>query len=874
MIISSNSFRLRHMLLGASCSFAALALAAPALAQQAEPVDEVDEIVVTGQARAQQEAIAAKRETFQVSDSVSSDDIGRLPDHNTAAALRRIPGVSVQEDQGEPRFPVLRGLPSTYNRTTIDGGVVASVGNGDRTVPLDIVPATLASRLEVVKTVTPDMDANAIGGVINIVTRSAIDEGGPFFAGTAALGFYEQAGEQRDAKQSWRANFTAGTTFGDLDQFGVVVSGSYYLRDSDIPQVEVATPSYREYTSAGAPATFGTGNGLLAPIQRRLFYYNNNRERTGARIGLEWRPFDGLELRAAGLYNAMKDDEERIESRYEQIGNVRNQTTTSGVFDRARNILGLGRFQIDRSAWALTAGSDWEIDDNISWSTDFVYSGAELDNPESTEEFRTPDARALEFGFTYNTAGFFPLFDAINPAALTVPANYAFNNRFELLRSSKEDIYEARTDLEFRTLALGDRLDFKVGGVVRSTERVFDQNTSSFTPGTGLIYTLADAAQPGPTPRIQGIYPFGLRIDSTAAETFFQTNRARFNATSSNITADYEVTEDVLAGYGQATAGFGPLTVVGGVRYERTEIETESVRINGATITPISNEGDYDHWLPSLHATWDVTRDVVVRAAWTNTIGRPNFSSITAREQINLAGSIPSLTRGNPNLEPRESEGFDLSVEWYIPRGVLAAGLFSKDIENEIFSLQTVEQLDLGIGRGVETVNVSQPTNAETAEIRGLELGYQQQLWFLPGWLDGLGVGANATFLETEFRFRTNAGVRTTGFVLQPDSTYNAQVYYQKAGFEARLSYNYIDRFLEGANATAPQADQYWKDRGAFDAQVSYRFDGFGGDLTAFVEAENLTDEGRREVTGPNADLLQESAEYGRVVWVGLSGRF
>jgi TonB-dependent receptor len=868
MTVVRNTVRMRYIMLGVSSSVLAL-LGTPALAQ--EPADQLDEIVVTGQARAVQEAIAAKRETFQISDGVSSDDIGRLPDHNTAAALRRIPGVSVQEDQGEPRFPVLRGLPSTYNRTTIDGAVVASVGNGDRTVPLDIVPSTLARRLEVVKTVTPESDANAIGGTINILSRSAIDEGRPFFAGTAALGFYEQSGDQRDDKQSGRANFTAGTVFGDTDQFGVVLSASYYLRDSDIPQVEIASPSFREYTFAGAPANFGTGNGLLVPIQRRLFYYNNNRERVGGRLAFEWRPFDGLTLVAAGLYNSMKDDEERIESRYEQIGNVSGQQAGTGTFLQARNVLGLGRFQIDRSVWAGTLSADWEISDRLTWTGDFVYSGAELDNPESTEEFRTPDARANEFGFRYDTSGFFPRFDAINPAALGIAANYNFTNRSELLRSSQEDVYEARSDLTIRTDGFGDRLDLKVGGVIRSTERVFDQNTGSFTQQAGLNYTLAGVSQAGPTPLVQGLYPFGLRIDSEAAEAFFQANRARFTGTFNTLTADYEVTEDVYAGYGQATLGLGGLTIVGGVRYEATEVETSSVRINGATITPISSEGDYDHWLPSLHATWEIGEDLIVRGAWTNTIGRPNFSDITAREQINLTGTVPSLSRGNPNLEPRESEGFDLSIEYYIPRGILAVGVFSKDIENEIFSLNTVEQLDLGLGRGVETVNVSQPTNAETATIKGLELSYQQSLWFLPGWLDGFGVGANATFLDTEFRFRTPTGVRTTGFVLQPDQTYNAQVYYQKGGFESRLSYNYIGRFLEGANATTPPADQYWKSRGTFDAQLSYRVTEA---VTVFVEGENLTDEGRREVTGPRADLLQESAEYGRVVWVGVSGRF
>jgi outer membrane cobalamin receptor len=119
-------------------SLIALVAASAAAAQPApapEDADEVEAIVVTGQRLAEEEAIETKRRTFVISDGVSADDIGALPDHNTAAALRRIPGISVQEDQGEPRFPVLRGLSSTYNHTTLDGAIIASVGNGDRTVP-------------------------------------------------------------------------------------------------------------------------------------------------------------------------------------------------------------------------------------------------------------------------------------------------------------------------------------------------------------------------------------------------------------------------------------------------------------------------------------------------------------------------------------------------------------------------------------------------------------------------------------------------------------------------------------------------------------------------------------------------------------------
>ena len=176
---------IRHILTGL---LATSALCAPGMVFAQDTA--VEEIVVTGQREAQRAAIEVKREEFVVADVVSADDIGKLPDHNTAAALRRIPGVSVMEDQGEPRFPILRGLRSTYNRTTVDGAVVASVDESGRTVPLDIVPSVMAGRLEVVKTVTPENDGNAIGGVIAVNTRSAFDHNGPFFNSVASYGDY------------------------------------------------------------------------------------------------------------------------------------------------------------------------------------------------------------------------------------------------------------------------------------------------------------------------------------------------------------------------------------------------------------------------------------------------------------------------------------------------------------------------------------------------------------------------------------------------------------------------------------------------------------------------------------------------------------
>ena len=270
-----------------------------------------------------------------------------------------------------------------------------------------------------------------------------------------------------------------------------------------------------------------------------------------------------------------------------------------------------------------------------------------------------------------------------------------------------------------------------------------------------------------------------------------------------------------------------------------------------------------------MHLQWNVRENLIVRAAWTNTIGRPDYGSLAANETLNFDGSQPTLSRGNPDLKARESRGFDLSVEFYPPDGLISLALFSKSIKNEIFTLSSVEQID--VGRGVEAVTVSTPRNAEDAKIKGVEFAVQQAFTFLPAPFDGLGFNGNITYLDTEFTFLTRAGRRVTGLFQQPEITTNESIFYQRGPFEARISHNYIGGFLETINDTIPNADQYWKGRHVFDASVSWRIN---DNFTVFAEAQNLSNTGRQEVTGPGQRYLQEWANYGRTYWVGLAATF
>jgi TonB-dependent receptor len=869
MFFKSAGAMRRELLCGSSLVLA-LALAGPALAQQGE----VDEIVVTGQREAQRAAIAVKREEFVVADVVSADDIGKLPDHNTAAALRRIPGVSVMEDQGEPRFPVLRGLRSTYNRTTVDGALLASVDETGRTVPMDIVPSVMAGRLEVIKTVTPENDANAIGGVINVTTRSAFDAGRPFVNAVASYGQYERNGDVRNDKPSYRLAFAAGRTFGAEDQWGVVLGASHEQLDYDIPQVESQDPSVREYTAAGAPVASGAanGNGIQVPTFQRLFWYNNTKQRSGVNGKLEYRPTDDFRWEASGLFARMEDDEERIENRIEPVGNVANQTQTSGAFARGRGVIQLNQPITRREVALARTGFEWNIASQWKADGDLIYSQAALEVPNHSVEFRTPAGQEANLGFTYDTTNpLFPVFTPVTDANYRNPANYVLQQHRDATTETDESTWQGRANVAFEST--DERLKAKFGGAARSTKREFLSRQTNYTAPAGFTYTLAEVDVPGPDALIAGRYLLSPRIGADEAMAFFNANRSRFTDSVSPPSGDYEVQEDVYAAYGQASYEFGPLTVLAGLRYERTETESDAFQnVTGGTapgLRPVHNAGSYDNWLPSVHAEWKVWDNFVIRAAWTNTIGRPDFSQIGGGEVLNRNESPATLSRGNPDLKARESEGFDVSFEYYPTDGLISLALFTKDIKNEIFTLSSLQTLD--VGEGPESVLVRSPRNAESAKIKGLEFAVQQAFTMLPQPFDGFGFNGNLTLLDTEFTFLTTAGPRVTGLYQQPDITTNESVYYQRGPFEARVSHNYIGGFLETVNDTTPNADQYWKGRHVFDASVSWRFN---DNFTAFAEAQNLSNTGRQEVTGPGRRYLQEWANYGRTYWVGVAASF
>ena len=214
--MSDNRLAVLRAVLLSTCLF----YPASALAQNAE-----EEIVVTGRRAADRAALENKRDSDNQVDQIRADDVGRLPDQNVAEALRRLPGLSVANDQGEGRYLTVRGVSPDLLNVTLNGQTAGVAEPEARQVKLDDIPSGLIGAVTVNKTLTPDMDANAIAGSANIETVSAFDRNRMFGTFRGAYGYNDL-----NEDNPYEADASFGTLFGPSNQFGVVLAVNHSRR--------------------------------------------------------------------------------------------------------------------------------------------------------------------------------------------------------------------------------------------------------------------------------------------------------------------------------------------------------------------------------------------------------------------------------------------------------------------------------------------------------------------------------------------------------------------------------------------------------------------------------------------------------------------
>jgi TonB-dependent receptor len=820
---------------------------------------EVAEIVVTGTRAAQAQALQTKRTAPQIIEAISADDVGKLPDANLADALQRVPGLATSIDQGEGRYITIRGIDPDLNNVTVNGQLLGTPEGGGRRVPLDTFPSDVISAVEVIKAPTPDLDAQGIGGTINIVTPSAFDRAGPFLFGSVDVGYNELSG-----KNPYGGSLSGGRTFGAAEQYGVVLAASY---------------SFRGYESDNVEATgWRLLNGFYAPQVLGIRDYSIERERIGLVGNFEYRPRDGVQLYLNNTFTRYADDEERDTRELEfAVGPVSEQTATSGRYRGGRGVIELRSRKVVQTLYNLSAGG--EVESGL-WTVDFngTYAKAVEDTPRRIDwEFRSA---ATAFPNVYDVSGEFLQVDA-GPNVLD-PARYPFRRVRRRTDDVQDDTYTASLDLQ---RDFGARPGFVKAGVRYVTRDKSWDRTNDDYAGTTRPLLLSEVDKPGASEHLDGLYEFGPTIDFGQIEALFNGSRDIFRPNPqgtavNSLALDYGAQEDVLAGYGMASFEFGEaLSVIAGLRVEHTEAEYYAFDLqfeDGDLIGAPRREttAEYTNVLPGLHLRYEASDQLLIRAAYTNTIGRPNFEDVVPRREFEFDENSPgvfqgAIDEGNSDLDPYESMNLDFSAEYYLtPAGIVAVGLFYKSIENPIFvrevELEDVTEGDLFFSDLTRT----RPENAEKGTILGIELNYQQQFTFLPSPLDGFGLAANYTYTDSEAEVfgRTDE----LPFFRQSDHIGNVALYYEKYGLDARLALAYRSEYLD-ILAGGPGTDAYIDDRAQLDFKAAYdindRFEVFG-------EVTNINDVPLRYLSGGDDNRVAANEVYSWSAAVGLNFKF
>jgi len=801
-----------------------------------------------------------KRTASNITDVVSADGVGRFPDANAAEALRRIPGVSLEIDQGEGRFVIVRGIDASLNSVTLNGQIVGTPAEfGTRGVSMDSVPADLVSRLEVTKTITPDLDANAIGARINIATIGAFDYPKGLFSGSLRSGYNALSG-----RAPFSGNLTYSRAFGD--RWGVTVGGSFSQRrfDSELYRV-----------SSGAWANF---NGSFVPQNQAFFLYDVDRRRQGANVALGYRPADGQELTFRVNHNLFRDIEGRQQVEFDLTrGTLSNQTPTSGRFSQGRASREYRDYEQEHTINAgAVIGKHLAGKSLLEWQVGL--SRGQRDTPNRVDwEFRSA---ANAFPSTYDTS--VPGAPLITPSAnFYDPAAYPFRRVRFRSDLEREDVITAEASLR-RDLTLGaHRAYWKTGAKFVGRNKTQDRQNRNYT---GSAFTLGDfgLAGQGPTDFFEGHAPYGPTLNLAALQQFFTSRQDLFTfdaltTQADSLVQDFEADERVAAGFLMGQVDFDRWNLLAGVRLEHTsgdyranELIYRSGAFTGAT-RPALGETSYTDVLPGVHVNFFPRRNLTMRFAWTNTIGRPSYSQlapISALDDIlNENGTYTGgLSSGNPDLKPFRSMNVDASIEYYIGSGMFSVAPFYKHIDNPIFGLSYFETNVTRNERFYERLSYSQPSNADAGHIAGVEVSYQNYFSFLPAPWDGLGMNVNYTRTDSAVRLFTRTD--ELPFFKQSNDIGNIAALFEKYGVAAQVSLSFNSPSLEGVAASAA-GDAYDDWYRVWDVKLSAPI---AGGIRGLLEVSNLNDQHRLSYAGV-PDRRTANERYSWSLFAGIDWR-
>lgn len=788
------------------------------------PNEALEEVMVRGQRSGQANALNQQRMADNIKSIVSADAIGQFPDQNAAESLQRLPGLSIERDQGEGRFVGIRGIDPNLNNVTINGLNIPSPEGGVRSVALDVIPSELIQTLEVSKSVTADMDADAIGGSIEVKSVSAFDRKGQTASITAQLSQNELRDELSPKLSGTYTNLLS-------DTFGIAAAVSYLKRDFGSDNIE---------------------SNADDEIEQR--HYTITRERIGAAVNLDYRPDFNNQYYLRTLYSEFSDDEYRQRNTFVFDGE------DSEVERESKD-----RFET-QSIFTVAAGGEHTRGE---WMLDYQLGFAKSDEDE-------PDA--LYYTLVAENSSIDGDLAQIIPT-VTYDSTVNDFSQYELDEVSFEDNYTKDTENSIKanlskSFAQSNYLtEVKTGFKVRSRTKTVNSNIAIYD---GDFDDIDPSQFEGPSPD-WGLGDFGPGFDRSALRSYYNQNEsalelAELDSELESNGASYESNEDIFAAYLMTTLDINKLHIVAGVRYEKTEFDTTGMRVEliedeendveDVVNTEWTSARDYSHLLPSINAKYTFSDKLIMRAAFTQTISRPGFEQAAAFQIIESKteeddGAFVTEREaevGNPDLQPYEANNFDLSLEYYPGQiGVISAGLFYKEIDNFIINADVA-----GTSEWEGYEEVVQPINGDTADLIGLELAW------VKSFDNGLLVSANGTFSSSDATTYLDGELYETSLPNQSDTVGNLTLGYEDSAWSLRLTMAYKSKNLEEIDGDLIRME---------DAHQQFDFSGkyfVNDDVTVYFNAININDEPYYHYFDERSQNAQYE-EYGRTFELGFN---
>ena len=918
------------------CAVSLASLASPAFAQQVEGAvadtaeDAGSAIVVTGFRSSLAEALNVKRSAVNSVDVILAEDIADFPDLNLAESLQRIPGVSIDRDNGEGRTITVRGLNPDFTRVRINGmETLATTGSTDasggtnrgRGFDFNTFASELFRSIKVTKSPTPQTEEGSLGAVVDLSTGRPLDYG-RFALAFSAQGQYNETAKKVNPRLAGLVSIS-----NDAKTLGALVSVSYTQRN--IVEEGFSTVRYagNPAPAAGAAqnftlrnafqneAAFPTAATAFFPRIPRYGINTSDQERLGVTAAFQAAPTDNTLISLDLLYSKFSGD--RREQFLEAISFSRNNAT--GI--RETDIVNLS---VDPATRNLVSGTFDDVDVRVEnrlddLETEFKQATLEIKQDLSDKvsvralggvsqsDFRvtrqtTIIADALNvdgyrIDFSQN-----PLSPSINyNIDVTAPGNFTVNEVRDRPQGTLNKFKTGVIDFDYKA---NDNVSVQAGFSWKQFDYVTTESRRDTVLPTARQFlltsansTLASLTNSLNTPT--GVNRTFITPDINAVATAVGLYTGNFPLILQRDAIN-DVRESDYAGYAQTSLNGDILganvRAVAGIRYVKTSVIANGLTAQtgrdpdgaGPLLAPVTNvpvraTNAYEDYLPSFSFTIEPAQTLLLRASFAKQMARPTLASLTPGGAFSPFSS--TLTFGNPRLNPFRADSYDLGLEWYFAReSLISVGLFYKKIET--FVARTTESVpfrDLGLDPDLligtpssvdDIYTVTRNVNGEGGKLKGIEIQYQQPFFFLPGVLKNFGFTGNVTLIDSDVNYGTSAAPRRNQLLNLSKQAFNATLYYEDKKFSARVSGAYRSKFLtrvpgQNGSTTAPLENDVEGTNSSFnvDAALSYAIT---KQIRVTLEGINLTDEFRNQFIDSAGDRPVTNTHTGRSVLFGF----